>query len=53
MQNITFTALVSKVAIKSYNNLDGLEYYTENCCRKQTDPGQNVMFLSFGMYVKS
>lgn len=47
MQNTPFTELVSRVANKSYNNLDGLEYYTENCYRKQINPGQNVMFLPF------
>lgn len=47
MQSITFTELVSKVASINYNNLDGLEYYTENCYRKQINPGQNAIFLSF------
>lgn len=53
MQNITFTVLVRKVANKSYNNLEALKYYTENFYRKQINPGQNVIVLSFCMYVKS
>lgn len=53
MQNITFTELVSKVAVKSHNNLDGLEYYTENSYKKPINPGINAMFLPFCMYVRS
>lgn len=52
-KNITFTVLVRKIANKSYNNLEALKYYTENCFRKQINPGQNVIVLPFCMYVKS
>lgn len=53
MQNTTFTELASKVANESYTNLHRLEYYTNYCYRKQINPEQNVMFLSFCLYVKS